>query len=602
MRNARLAARTSPRHTLRPRSRARLQVEQLEARTVPSSVVYTPAQIRTGYGFDSIPLLSGKAVDGTGQTIAIVDAYNDSRILSDANTFNRAFGLPVLTKGTTFKQVNQAGGTTLPRGNAGWGEEMSLDVEWAHAIAPGANILLVEANSNSYSDLLTAVSYAGSHANVVSMSWGGGEFSNEASLDSTYFQQTGVTYVASAGDSGAAAEWPASSADVVSVGGTTLNLTSVGTYFSETAWSSSGGGTSALEPEPSYQVNAGITGGKRTVPDVAYNADPNTGVYVYDSYGVYPGLYAFGGTSAGAPQWAGLVALADQARGSTGVGSTKSLTGSTQVLPTLYSQLANPTTYSNTFNDITSGSNGNPATKGYDQVTGLGTPQARAVIAALAATTLSPNISGSGSSSPTGSSGSGSGHRHSAVPAPVVSAPTGLTATPSPVVTATLTSGTTALLTQPQFSVSTLPGTAAVGNSTQATTPALFVVGTPAARSVLIVGAEDPVTYSTEVGTGRTVAPAGPAAVRPGRPGAAILSPGLGQGVGMGVGGITDNGPMMPEESEEAAALDDGGLTAGPASAFAGLALALGGSWGLPREESAEQRRIRARAKVWPKG
>jgi subtilase family serine protease len=595
-------ARFSPhaRRTLRPRHRARLQVEQLESRSLPS-VYYTPAQIRTAYGVDNL------ALDGAGQTIAIVDAYNDPKILSDANTFssNSAFNinLPLLNQpgGPWLKQVNQTGGTKLPAGNYSWGMEISLDVEWAHAIAPGANILLVEASSNSFTNLLAAVDYASAHANVVSMSWGGSEPSNEVSLDS-HFQAAGVTYVASSGDNGSGASWPASSAYVLAVGGTTLNLTSSNTINSETGWSGSGGGPSTVESDLGYQQTyVPGHGSMRTTPDVAYNADPNTGFLVYDSY-VYRGWYDVGGTSAGAPQWAALAALADQARGSTGVGSTNSLSGSAQVLPTLYSLLADSTTYNNSFNDIKSGSNGAySAGPGYDEVTGLGSPKASAVVAALAATTFSPNTTGSGTSSPTGSSGT-SGRHHSSPTTPVAAAPTGPTAAPVPVVTATLTSGTTALLTQPQFSVATLPGTTLLGGSVQATAQALIIVGAPAARPVWIVGAEDPVTDNTEGGTGGAVAPAGPAAVPPDGPGAATLSPGLGQGVRMGVEVPTDNGPMMSEEGEEAAALGEDAMTAGPTAAFAGLALALSGYWGLPWEESAEQRRIRAKPAAWPKG
>jgi hypothetical protein len=173
------------------------------------------------------------------------------------------------------------------------------------------------------------------------------------------------------------------------------------------------------------------------------------------------------------------------------------------------------------------------------------------------------------------------------------------------VVTATLTSGATPLLTQPQFSVTTLPVTPAPAGPTQATAPALLLVSAPVAQPVWAVGGEDPVTDNTEGRTGGTVAPAGPSVVPPVGPvgpGAGILSPGLGQGVRMGVEGVIDNRPMIPEESEEAE--DPGAVdwTAGPTSALAGLALALSGYWGLPREEYAEEWRARARPEVWPKG
>src|SRR5262249_53291884 len=160
-------------------------------------VGYTPAQIRHAYGFDQIPL------NGAGQTIAIVDAYDDPNIAGDLHAFDQQFGLadPVLTK------VNQSGGNSYPSSDNNWAVEISLDVEWAHAIAPGAHILLVEANSNSFSDLITAVDYARIQpdVSVVSMSWGSGEFPSETSYD-THFNTPsghgGVTFVASSGDSG----------------------------------------------------------------------------------------------------------------------------------------------------------------------------------------------------------------------------------------------------------------------------------------------------------------------------------------------------------------------------------------------------------------
>src|SRR5271157_5937008 len=142
----------------------------------PPSGAYTPAQLQEAYGFNSITF-NGVAGTGSGETIAIVDAYDDPNIQSDLNTFDSYFGLPA----TTVTRVNETGGTSYPASDStgGWEVEESLDVEWAHAMAPGANILLVEASSPSSSDLFAAVSYAASHANVVSMSWGSSEFSGE---------------------------------------------------------------------------------------------------------------------------------------------------------------------------------------------------------------------------------------------------------------------------------------------------------------------------------------------------------------------------------------------------------------------------------------
>ena len=234
--------------------------------------------------------------------------------------------------------VNQAGTQT----NSGWAAEESLDVEWAHAIAPGANILVVEAKSQSIQDLLAAVDTARNTPGVVavSMSWGFNETPNETSYDSHFTTpagHTGITFVASSGDSGtmAGASYPAASPNVLSVGGTTLILSSSGAYQSESAWIDSGGGYSQYEKEPSYQAAIQTTGFRAT-PDVAFDADPNTGVPVYQTqpYSGQPTVEYVGGTSLGAPAWAAIVAIADQGRALEGKGS---LDGPTQTLPTLYS-------------------------------------------------------------------------------------------------------------------------------------------------------------------------------------------------------------------------------------------------------------------------
>ena len=347
--------------------------------TSPPSGSFVPAQIQQAYQFN---LVSG---NGSGETIAIVDAYNDSSIQSDLNTFDTQFGLT----STTVSVVNQTGGSKLPSGDStgGWEMEESLDVEWAHAMAPGAKILLVEANSPSNSDLLTAVDYASQHANVVSMSWGGGEFSGETSYDS-HFTAPGVAYVVASGDSGAPAEWPAASPNVLSVGGTALTLNSSGGWGSETGWSGSTGGPSAYETQPTYQVGTVTGTTMRATPDVAYDG-ASTGTYaVYDSYPYQVssrrtqslGWVAVYGTSAGAPQWASILAIADQARTSAGLPALNA-SSPQQVMSLLYQN-------SGDFHDITSGtSTGNPpytAGPGYDYVTGLGTPMVNMVVDSLA--------------------------------------------------------------------------------------------------------------------------------------------------------------------------------------------------------------------------
>jgi hypothetical protein len=348
----------------------------------PGPTGTTPSQISHAYGFDQITFSNGTVTgDGSGTTIAIVDAYDDPNIASDLKAFDAKFGLA----DPTFTKVNQTGGSTMPTADGGWASEIALDVEWAHAIAPGASILLVEASSNSFSDLLTAVAYAAKQTGVVavSMSWGGGEFSSETSFDSTFTTPSGhagVAFVASSGDSGAPAIYPSISPNVLSAGGTTLKLDSSGNITSESAWSGSGGGLSAYESQPSYQsgvVTQSST--KRANPDVAYDADPNTGFPVYDSYnnGTANPWSQFGGTSDAAPQWAALIAIADQGRALAGLGALDS--------PTLLKDIYGLS--SSDFHDITTGkTTGFPnesAGTGYDLATGLGSPVADKIVSDL---------------------------------------------------------------------------------------------------------------------------------------------------------------------------------------------------------------------------
>jgi subtilase family serine protease len=305
---------------------------------------YTPSQLRKAYGLDQI------TGTGTGIKIAIVDAYGSPTIQSDLNFFDSTFGLPAITL-----TIAQPGG--VPGPNAGWAVETALDVEWAHAIAPGASILLVEAPSTDALDLLSAVDYATAHgAKVVSMSWGSPEAFDTSIYDS-HFNHPGVTYLASSGDDGNVPQWPAVSPYVVAVGGTTLTTLQDGTYVSERAWPGSGGGTSAFVLKPTYQIGY-QTGNYRGVPDVAFDADPNTGVPVYDTTDL-GGWWRIGGTSLSAPCWAAFYALINHS----GPAWT-------------YSQAASAPAYSANYHDITTGSNGLPAGPGYDLVTGLGSPKA----------------------------------------------------------------------------------------------------------------------------------------------------------------------------------------------------------------------------------
>lgn len=338
---------------------------------------YTPQQVQLAYGFNQ---LYSNGVTGTGETIAIVDAYDDSQYLqNDLNAFDTQFGLPAIKVQILY------GSGTKPPPNTGWQEEISLDVEWAHAIAPGAKIILVEAADNSTANLLQAVKVAGNNgANVVSMSWGGGEYEGENTEDS-FFTKPGVAYVASAGDSGTGVEWPAGSPNVIAVGGTSLILNAMGGYGSEAAWDDSGGGISVIESQPVWQnhwFQTSWTPMNRGVPDVAYLADPNYGVYV-----AYAGSwYEFGGTSVGAPQWSALIALADQGRTtslSNNIGKTIYAIANGGGTTAYGGYTINPTY----FNDVTTGADGgaqdNAAYPGYDLVTGVGSPVASNVVTAL---------------------------------------------------------------------------------------------------------------------------------------------------------------------------------------------------------------------------
>jgi hypothetical protein len=358
-----------------------------------------PAQMQAAYGVN-LNSFNGVKGTGQGQTIAIVDAFNDPGIISDANSFSSTFGLPQFNSGgPTLQVLNENGGTSLsgvPNSTpGGWDVEESLDVEWAHSIAPLANIILFEANSSSLLDLLTAEQAAANAPGVstVSNSWSSGEFAGETADDS-YFEtpsgHQGVTFLASTGDDGAPAGYPAYSPNVVAVGGTTLGVSPTGAYQAETGWSGSGGGVSVYEAQPSYQfIKArGGSATQRTAPDISMDADPSTGVYVLDSFD--GGYLQVGGTSLSCPMMAALVSIADQGRMLSG---RTTLDGYTQTLPALYNLS------SGNFHDIVQGNNGYPALIGYDMVTGLGTAVANDIVPALVGnqTNQPPSVSGSGS-------------------------------------------------------------------------------------------------------------------------------------------------------------------------------------------------------------
>src|SRR5262249_48867676 len=271
----------------------------------------TPAQIRSFYGMPST---------GGSNVIAIVDAFHYPTALNDFNVFAAQFGLPQEPSTNPLASTNQVfqvvyASGRQPRTNCGWAQEAALDIEWAHAMAPSAKIVLVEAASNSFTNLFAAVDVASSLPGVreVSMSWGGSEFSSETASDSHFPQGNGIVYFASSGDTGGVVIYPGSSPNVVACGGTSVATNGAGSFTGETGWSGSGGGSSAFEARPSYQSGiAGIVGSARGVPDISSDADPNTGVAVYDTTRCAgaSGWQVFGGTSVGSASVAGMVNVA----------------------------------------------------------------------------------------------------------------------------------------------------------------------------------------------------------------------------------------------------------------------------------------------------
>jgi subtilase family serine protease len=339
-------------------------------RPAPASAGVTgfgPSQMRRAYGFN---LVRNQAA---GQRIALIDAYDNPNAESDLGVFTRQFGLPPCTSANGCFQVIYASGVK-PAFNSLWALESSLDTQWSYAIAPRAKILLVEAADQSSAALWHAVDVAIQHgATVVSMSFGFWEYARETAAD-VHFNVPGVTFCASSGDGGHNTQYPAASPYVVSVGGTTLQLGSGGAWQSEAAWNGSGGGASRYEIEPSYQAIV-QTMGRRGIPDVAFDADPNTGVAVYSQSG-YGGWAQVGGTSVGTPQWAALFAIANSMRVAAGK--------TTLTQPQLNLYASGETDY----HDITSGANGScgaqcTAAPGYDFLTGLGSPQANLLIPML---------------------------------------------------------------------------------------------------------------------------------------------------------------------------------------------------------------------------
>ena len=346
---------------------------------MPGPTGLGPTQIQSAYK------LAG--LNAAGRTVAIVDAYNDPKAASDLNTYRQAYGLPACTTANgCFKQINQNGATSpLPSGDYGWAEEISLDLDAVSAACPTCHILLVSANSANTSDLATAENTAAKQAGVaaISNSYGGSEAASETSTDSAY-NHPGLAITVSSGDSGYGVEYPAASRYVTAVGGTTLTQAS-GTArgWTESAWSGAGSGCSAYEAKQAWQTDTGCA--KRTVADVSADADPNSGLGVYDTYnqcgsssfcdylielGAVQGLDGWaqvGGTSLSSPLIASVYTLA---------GNTASTTYGSY-----------PYSHTTSLFDVTSGSNSSTgctpsylctAGPGYDGPTGLGTPNGTA--------------------------------------------------------------------------------------------------------------------------------------------------------------------------------------------------------------------------------
>ncbi|MCT9077212.1 S53 family peptidase [Streptomyces fulvoviolaceus] len=331
---------------------------------------YGPSDLQSAYG-----LTSAASSNGSGETIAIVDAYNDPNAEADLAKYRTYYGLSACTTANgCFKKVSQTGSTTsLPSSDSGWAEEISLDLDMASAVCPNCNITLVEAKSATMANLGTAVNEAVTlGAKYVSNSYGGSESSSDTSYDSSYFNHPGVAITVSSGDDAYGTEYPAASKYVTAVGGTSLSTSSASRGWTEKVWyqtnsdgsvSGPGSGCSTNDAKPSWQTDTGCT--KRTIADVSAVADPATGVSVYDSYGVTAGWYTFGGTSASAPIIAGVYALAG--------------TPGSSDYPASYPYAAAGTS---ALNDVTSGNNGTCSTSyyctagtGYDGPTGWGTPE-----------------------------------------------------------------------------------------------------------------------------------------------------------------------------------------------------------------------------------
>lgn len=337
--------------------------------STPPPNAETPASLACVYQLTT--QVSGCPIKGTTQNpaggwgaVAIVDAFDNPDAEADLGVYSTQFGLPACTKANgCFSQV-YARGTQPPNNPGGWSLEEALDIEMAHAFAPNAKIILVEAKDNSNTELYFAEDVAGqlvqqAGGGTVSNSWSGGEYPGEISEDS-HFQVNGVVYFASTGDDRAPAGYPATSPFVIAAGGTSVNR-SGGNFTGESGWNDSGGGPSAYEPRPSFQnLIQAIVGNARGTPDFSADAAPNTGPAMYDADGGYL-WFQVGGTSVSSPLLAGFV----NADGYKAKSTTKELDALYPYAKTHYAQR---------WRDETIGNNGYACKKGWDYVTGIGSP------------------------------------------------------------------------------------------------------------------------------------------------------------------------------------------------------------------------------------
>ncbi len=431
----------------------------------PPAGAFGPSDLSAAYD------LPGSAP--AGMTLGIVDAYDDPAIESDLAVYDTQYGLPACTTANgCLRKVDEHGGTSYPGSNAGWALETSLDVEVAHGLCPTCRILLVEATSPSLTDLGTSENTAASlGADAISNSWAAGEYRSETSDETAYFNHPGVPTTVATADNGYGVTFPAASHYVTAVGGTTLTLGAGGGYGSETVWNGTGSGCSHYVAKPTWQHDTGCT--RRTVGDVAADANPNTGVGVYDSIptGGASGWFQVGGTSLATP----IIAVAYLLAGTPGQISNASV---------LYGHTA-------ALHDITSGSNGSCGSylcqghAGYDGPTGVGTPNGVSAFAVggaqpppspdfgLAATPASGTVTQGGSTTYTVSV-SGSGGFAGTVALSASGLPAGATAGFSPASTgsggsSTLTISTTGAVATGSYTVTVKGTSGALSHTTSVT-------------------------------------------------------------------------------------------------------------------------------------